>query len=183
MTRRRWSGHVTMRFPLDELQAFPDVVVERAPKRWIVFGLTVIATFALILAAIVDPRVGSLALAVIYAAAAVMLGLYARAGRIEWLRFDCRNRVLLFLRHRPSRDEFDAFLSTMEEARQELLRARRAESRVEPQNTAAAELERLFRLKERSALTQREYEILKEEIIDSPDPEYDAGPGGDEIAN
>jgi hypothetical protein len=182
LTRKRLSSRLTITIPLTELPSYPDVIVESAPKRWLLFVLTAIATIALIIAAIVNPTREGIATAIAFTIAAAAAAIFARAGKREWLRFDCGTRSLLFLRDRPTRGEFAAFLEMIEEGRRRVLLTNRAASAVEVQIGVAAELERLFRLRERSALTQREYELLKEEIISSGEA-HEPRPADDELAN
>lgn len=168
-------GRVTASLPLGDLEEFPTSVVLRSPRRWLFFVGFAVATASLAVSVVLNPERQTIGAFVLFAFATLVAWAFAKRGTVETLHFRCGTRSLMFLRDRPSKVPFEQFLTLMQERRHAILRAKIAAATPPPESGLTAELERLHRLRERSALTQSEYEFLKRELIASLDapPEFD----------
>lgn len=167
LTSASMRGRVTASFPLAEVQEFPTQAVTKSPRRWLLFAGIAVATISLAVSVVMNPERDTIEAFLLFAFATLAAWLFARRGTVETLLFRCGTRALVFLRDRPSKVEFERFLVAMQERRHAILRAKIAATMPPPESGLTAELERLHRLRERSALTQGEYDFLKRELIES----------------
>lgn len=158
LSQKGLFGGSTMRFPYEQIPEHSLTIATRAKLPLFVTAMLALLAFAFL-------EVNDSYIWPVVAAALVILGLQFWLGKRDYVGFDCNGRLLLLHARKPSVQAVEQFMDRIRAKRAEYLK--RTYAFVQPHRRPVDELQKLFALAQEGALTYREYEAFKREIMAS----------------